>query len=381
MPWRFFTRGKQKTWQVEGSESTPWGTVVLRTSTGQNLRSAAEKWLRTRVHLETEKLKAPRSQSVTVAEVASHYVDYLADRQSERRKHMPGWVSPDLGYLVPIIAHFGDRKVAELDPESVAIFEREHYGHKQASTRKRELYTPLNAMIAHCGPDGLKICPDVRFQPPEVGRRMVVDYADKDWLMRLAEDRNQRLVTAIFFLASTGARVTEMCRVAKTDVNWASGDTTLRITKNGKPRLVTAAPALLEMMQRGLVDGDDRVFGYADRWSVNQALERACERLSIRYLSSHKCGRHAFAAMLLGSKQTLQAVMLAGGWSGIGVVSETYGHLERGAAQDMQVGIGASLAGHAIGTQPAITSEVVTVRDQEKTPVEPGLEVVGATGI
>ncbi len=381
MPWRFYTRGKSKTWQVEGSEVTPWGTVIIRRSTGKNSRGAAEKWLREKVHVETEMLRSPRSQSATINTVAAHYIDHLVDKQTERRKHVPGWVSPDLEYLKPIVARFGDRKVADLTPEDVASFEREHYGHKVPDTRRRELYTPLNAMIARCGPDGLKICPYVRFKPPESGRRMVVDYADRAWLLQLADDRNQRLVTAVFFLASTGARVTEMCRIKRTAVDWTTGDVTLRITKNGAPRLVSVAPALLEMMRRGLVEGDDRVFGYESRWSVNQALERACARREIRYLSSHKCGRHAFAAMMLGNKQTLQAVMVAGGWSGIRVVSESYGHLERGVAQTAQVEIGASLAGHTNGTHPAITSAVVSRQFQEKAPENPGLKVVGATGI
>jgi integrase len=162
----------------------------------------------------------------------------------------------------------------------------------------------------------------------------------------------------------------------------------LRLTKNGKPRVVSVAPALLHMMRLGapkLANGDAyddaRLFGYAGRWSVNQAIERACARQNIKYLSSHKCGRHAFASLLLDDGKTLQVVMVSGGWSGIAVVSKKYGHLEHGMASKIQTGIGNRLLASTPPTHEPDTTNEVNAVEQEKTPAEPGFGVVGATGI
>ena len=74
------------------------------------------------------------------------------------------------------------------------------------------------------------------------------------------------------------------------------------------------------------------------------AIERVCRKAGLPYLSSHKVGRHAFAARLLAQGQSLKLVQDAGGWATIQVVSEIYGHLEQQAIDDAVRGAGAGLA-------------------------------------
>ena len=109
------------------------------------------------------------------------------------------------------------------------------------------------------------------------------------------------------------------------------------------------------------------VFGYAGRWSVNQAIERACQRAGVPYLSSHKVGRHAFAARLLRAGHSLKLVQEAGGWRVARMVSDHYGHLERS-----QI----SAAIKASGTN--LTQRNIVARAPTRQVIE---NLVGATGI
>ncbi|HMN37496.1 MAG TPA: tyrosine-type recombinase/integrase [Hyphomicrobium sp.] len=99
--------------------------------------------------------------------------------------------------------------------------------------------------------------------------------------------------------------------------------------------MVPLNPTLVHAMQRLITaDGETNpgatVFGYAGRWSVNQAIKRVCANAdpALKYYSSHKLGRHAFATRLLDSGKSLQHVKDAGGWASIQIVSDAYGHLE-----------------------------------------------------
>ncbi|MBY0562213.1 tyrosine-type recombinase/integrase, partial [Hyphomicrobium sp.] len=97
-------------------------------------------------------------------------------------------------------------------------------------------------------------------------------------------------------------------------------------------------------------------FGYAARWSVNQAIERVCQSAKLKYYSSHKLGRHAFAARLLESGGTLKEVQEAGGWASIQIVADTYGHLEEQAVYQAVLGRAAAVAPLLIGTLLTHTS-------------------------
>ena len=59
-------------------------------------------------------------------------------------------------------------------------------------------------------------------------------------------------------------------------------------------------------------DPEKQVFGYAARWSVNQAIERVCKRTKLKYYSSYKLGRHIFVARLLESGGSLKEAQAAG---------------------------------------------------------------------
>lgn len=249
-------------------------------------------------------------------------------------------------FLDPIIARFGKTKLAEITPGEVSRFARERYAHLKPATVKRELYTPLNAVMraAHAAQLG----PLYRFDPPKV-KRDPVTYADDRWLEAFFARAPFRIAATVLFMTLTGARVSEACRLTVADVDLERREAILRRTKTGRSRRLPLAPVLVDALARAVgelakeIGGERRVFGFSERYSVNQAIERVCRRAGIAYLSSHKVGRHAFAARLLAKGNSLKLVQDAGGWASIQVVSDVYGHLEQSAIDEAVRGAGTTL--------------------------------------
>lgn len=100
----------------------------------------------------------------------------------------------------------------------------------------------------------------------------------------------------------------------------------------------------------GETDPGATVFGYSSRRSVNQAIECVCEDARIKYYSSHKLGRHAFAARLLDGAASLKEVQDAGGWASIQIVGDTCGHLEEQAVYKTVLGKAAAVSPLLIDT-------------------------------
>ncbi len=162
----------------------------------------------------------------------------------------------------------------------------------------------------------------------------------------------------------------------------------LRKTKNGKPRVVPLTADLVKIIQRlinadGLTDPDQTVFGYSGRWSVNQAIERVCATAGIKYYSSHKLGRHAFAARLLDEGHSLKHVQEAGDWSSIQIVADNYGHLEANSTDAAILEVAEDVSKQVFDTQltHARNSRRRGAKAVSKTPIISKGKMVGTTGI
>jgi integrase len=232
-------------------------------------------------------------------------------------------------FLAPLLDRWGAKRLAEITQVEVSAAVHEIYPGRSAAYQVRAVFTPTSAVLRCAARAGL--CPLVAFEKPKV-RRKPVAYADDDWFQKVLPHCNSHLTAVILFLTLTGARVTEACTLVWADVDLQRAQALLRETKNGTSRVVDlAAPVAtaLHAIRPPTPERAARVFGYAARWSVNQAIERACARAGIPYLSSHSIGRHAFAARLLRQGHSLKLVQEAGGWKAARMVSDHYGHLER----------------------------------------------------
>lgn len=252
-------------------------------------------------------------------------------------------------FLAPIHEKFGAWKLRDVTAEAVSRGATELYPEHEPSTVKRQYYVPMNAIMRTAHEAGW--CHDLRFKAPKV-KRKPVDYADDLWFRIFHANAGARISLFVKILHTTGARAGEICRIVIRDLNFEHRTLTLRRTKSGKSRSIKLAPEAMNTIAAWLSKEDERlqklgdpsklltpespVFGYADKSTVNQAIRRVCERVNkregrmvLRYLSSHKVGRHAFAYKLLSQGESLKTVQEMGGWGSIKVLNDNYGHMER----------------------------------------------------
>ena len=311
MPLKLVKKGK--TWHVDGYVNDVRHRESTRTASREHaeaFRKTLERDLEDRAYLN--------------AAIFADAVSFYREKGGEAK------------YLVPIMPHLEAMRLKDITPSIVSALSLKLYGHCDAATVKRHFYTPINAVMR--AGHRAQLCPLVVFEAPKIKRKPIA-YADDRWLRTFLEHAFARISLTVLFMTLTGARVTEACNLTVGDVDLGREFAILRKTKNGKSRRISLAPLLVDALRQWITDQrlsdpGQPLFGYASRFSVNQAIERVCLKAGIPYLSSHKVGRHAFAARLLAEGKSLRLVQEAGGWSSIQIVADTYGHLEQSMVDD-----------------------------------------------
>jgi integrase len=306
-------------WQITGTlRGTP-----IRESTGTADLVQAEKLRRAREdEIIDASVHGPRAVA-TFSRAVNLYIDTDEDRDTRFVKLLNG--------------HFGQTRIADITDETVIEFRKLHYPKASAATTNRQVYTPLIAILnVACD---AKLCDKPSFKRPEI-KHKVVDPADDVWIAEfMSKVPCLRLRTLVLLMTTTGCRVAEACRVRWENIDLARRTVLLEKTKSGTPRRLVIGENLVEALQtlqKQELPRNARVFGFGNRWSVNTALKRACKKAGIKFYSSHKLGRHAFAARLLAKGETLAVVAKAGGWSekSLALVARVYGHLEQSAVDE-----------------------------------------------
>jgi integrase len=363
-----------KIYHVHGTVKIPGQKVGIRVreSTGHARLRDAEDY---RDKLRKEVLEKAVNGPATTATFATAVIMYI-EKGGEKR------------YLKPLLDRFGHLRLRDVTADKVSSLSIERYGHLSPASIKRQLYTPLNAVMrTACKGLGL---PLIMFEPPKVERTTVV-HAPPDWFPVFLRSAHFRIAAMVLFLTNTGSRVGEACRLRLEDCHLDNLRVLLRKTKNGKPRMVpideTIADTIRTLARLDNLEPGDTVFGYADRWSVNQAIKRVCAKAEIKYYSSHKLGRHAFASRLLMSGRTLKEVQEAGGWDSFAIVAEVYGHLEEKAVEALVRGQGSEVSALLSGTSLTHNANGQNRKNKrnsvksQKISVKSGHRMVGTRGI
>jgi len=314
-------------WQICGTLRG----IRVRESTGTDSRSHAEAILTRRQQEILDRAVFGEQATATFAEAVNLYLDLGGEAR----------------YLAPLVERWGTWRLAAITPLEIARAGRELYPNSAASTLDRQLYTPVIAVLRDAA--RAKLCPAPAIKRPKVEHRPVrpSDDATLDAIMRAEgtlkfkpgsrgaarrDAARTRLRALLLMMTLTGCRVSEAINVMRRDVRLDARepDVLFRDTKNGEARRAVL-PAELVAALRALPDGapSDRLLGYASRYSAYQALERAAAAAGVGHVTPHQVGRHTFAARLLDAGHTLKVVQEAGGWKGIGIVAQHYGHLER----------------------------------------------------
>lgn len=332
-------------WQIIGT--CPYTRERVRKSTFCDREDQAKGVLAAylaRAH--NEAVHGPQSQTLVAEAVLEHVA-----KSGEAR------------FLGPILDHLGKRRLIEVTDADLSEVARKVYPNAQASTLVRQLYGPFQALWNSA--ERAKMVPPRTFSKPKV-KRKPARYADDKWLIAVLKaltTLEQR--SAILFMSFSGARASEVVAVKCKNYDPDGATVLLENTKNGDARLVPLPPFVndaLALLERK--NPEAPLFGYTQRFALNNMLKRACARAGVEYLSPHKAGRHAFAARLLKDGNSLKALQEAGGWKSSAVVANTYAHLER--AQVDRAVRGVSTIADTQATQLAISAHALAVEKEQK---------------
>jgi len=257
----------------------------------------------------------------------------------------------EVRFLEPLVLAFGPRRLADITQADVLAFIREKHPKTGPQGINRQVYTPLIAVYRMAHKAGMGAIP--AFVRPKMPRRKLMTYATDEQLGQLLPHCSDRLKAAVLLMSLGGVRVSEACRVVESDVDFAKARIKIAMTKNGEARIISAGP-LLMMAIEALRGTQGPLFGFASRFSLNQALARACKRAGLEVLSSHKVGRHAFAARHLAQGRTVSELQHLGGWKSPTIVAEAYGHLEQSRLDHFMREAGAELVQHIAGSSNVI---------------------------
>jgi integrase len=284
-------RGKKGIWQIAGTV----GGQRYRESTGTHSEPHAQVLLAKRQAEILDRITWGEKRTSFFAEAVILYLNQGGEAR----------------FVDKLNDRFGLKRMSEITHAEVSRFAVDAYPGTLPQTLNRHVYTPLIAIYRAAHVAGM--CEAPAFARPKIPKRKAVTYARDEFIAQLLPHCGDRLRAAVLLVSFTGARASEACRLKDGDIDWRTRHLTLRDTKPGTTRVVAIADVLFDALLP-LRDRSGRVLGYASRYSLNQALARACRRAGLPVLTSHKIGRHAFAARLFAQGRRMKEVAEARGW-------------------------------------------------------------------
>ena len=227
----------------------------------------------------------------------------------------------DLKAIKKLDMQFGARRLADITDIDIVNFCADAYHESGPHGHDRQVYTPLIAIYRIAAKAQPPLCDLPRFQRPAKPDREKVAPATDQQLAQVLPHCSDRLAAALLLISFTGARASECCRLEEKDIDWERHEALLCETKNGESRMVPLPGLVYEALSK-LKGRKGPIFGFKQRWSLNQAIAGASRRAGVPVMTSHKFGRHAFAARLLGQGHTLKEVQEGGGWKSYPLVAE-----------------------------------------------------------
>lgn len=304
---------------------------IFGTLGGERIRQSTKTASEPHAQAKLAKLQCEILDRITFGEERTSTFDEAVELHLTKKE---GTIQPyDAKFIKALSDKFGAWRIADITETEVSRWAKLTYPNCGPQGLDRQVYTPLIAVLTRAA--NAKMCAPPAFTRPEKPEREMVQPAREDELAALLPCCTDRLQACVLLMSFTAARASEACRLsdAAGDIDWDARKASLRKTKNGTPRVVPLPLLAYEALCK-LKGSKGPIFGLKTRYSLNQALERACKRAKIRVMTSHEVGRHAFAARLLGQGYTLKQVQEAGGWKSYRMVAEIYGHLEKSAVHD-----------------------------------------------
>ncbi len=229
-------------------------------------------------------------------------------------------------YLSPIIKHFNNKTLLTIAPFDIRNLADILYPTQTGSTKNRCVLSPARAVMNHGYDRGW--CPLIRIRRFKTEKPTPKIPASTIWMfmfMRQCDlDKLPHLASLILFMNQTGARISEAINLKWNEVNLSERKVLLLKTKTERNSVRALTDELVSRMS--ILPRWDNVFKYTSRYSVNEAIQRVCERAKIVYKSPHLVGRHSFATNAINKGIDIKTAMDAGGWKSVSIFVETYVH-------------------------------------------------------
>lgn len=281
--------------------------------------------------------------NITFADFAEEWINYYA-----KPRFKPTSLETTLSFInTHFIPHFGDKRLAD-----IGLYDLEQYvalkltQELEASSVQRQI-TPLKTMFKTAAKWGfIKTNPAIDLEKPRA-RKKEMNFLTPAEIPKLLEHVHPNYFTDVFTGIFTGMRISELCAITWTDVNFEDNyiDVNKQLHKGeftdlksqAAYRKIFMSPALKHVLlehKKGCLPSElDLVFPSAKgnpkqrnrlgKRGLSPAVKHAGIGKKIRV---HDL-RHTFAALLISQKETLKFIQQQMGHNSIRVTIDKYGHL------------------------------------------------------
>lgn len=234
---------------------------------------------------------------------------------------------PTARFIAPLLRYFSDTLVSEITNAEMRRAANALYPGAAPATIRRQLYTPVKAILNLAAEDDLCTVPKMR--APAGGNKRTVFFLPEQAdavITELGRDRNGFLAPMVTFLFGQGCRMSEAITLDGHDISLEHRFAILRDTKNGEerrvsliPRVVAALSTLPTIGQTGPVfrraDGLGFRHGKASGGQIKKSFDRAvaAAELDPARFTPHVC-RHSWATWFHAQTKDVRRLQDEGGW-------------------------------------------------------------------
>lgn len=234
---------------------------------------------------------------------------------------------PSARFIEPLERFFGNALVKDINNAEMRRAANALYPGASPATIRRQLYTPMKAILNHAAEEDL--CAAPRLKAPVGGNRRTDFFTPEQadaLITHLAGEENGFLAPMVTFLFGQGCRMGETLTLDGTDVHLDHRMAILRDTKNGEERRVTLIPrvvaALSTLPTLGVpgplfrrLDGYPFRSGKDNGGQISAPFARAVKACGLddhRY-TPHVC-RHSWATWFYSQTRDVLRLKDEGGW-------------------------------------------------------------------
>lgn len=235
---------------------------------------------------------------------------------------------PDARFLEPIMRHFRDMPVKDINLTEMRRAANQLYPDAAAATVKRQLYTPIKAILNHAADE--ELCQRPQFKSPKGGNKRTVFFLPSEadrLIMALTAHQHPHFAVLATFMFGQGTRVGETLAMEWQDVSLENRFAILRKTKNSMEKRVTLVDRTVAALSTirpsravGRVflrsDGCEFTVGKKEGGQIKYQWEKACEAAGLdpRAYTPHTT-RHSWATWFYSQTKDVLLLKHEGGWN------------------------------------------------------------------